>query len=64
MSRFVSPYSDALSLRELLPEAERIGGRDAGARSCACDSRVCQPGDVFVAIAGTHADGHAFADEP
>ncbi len=63
MSRFVSPYSDALSLRELLPEAERIGGRDAGVRSCTCDSRVCQPGDVFVAIAGTHADGHAFADE-
>ena len=53
MSRFVSPYSDALSLRELLPEAELLGGRDVRVRACACDSLTCQPGDVFVALAGS-----------
>ncbi len=52
-----------LSLRELLPEAEFLGAGDVRVRSVTCDSLTCQPGDVFVALAGSRTDGHAFVQE-
>lgn len=55
--------ASAISLRALLPDAEFLGGGDIRATSCCCDSRRCRPGDVFVAIRGTQADGHRFATE-
>lgn len=52
-----------LSLRELLDGAEITGAADIGLRSCSCDSRACQSGDLYVAITGTCVDGHDYADE-
>jgi UDP-N-acetylmuramoyl-L-alanyl-D-glutamate--2,6-diaminopimelate ligase len=51
------------SLRELFESAEFTGAADIRPRSCTCDSRACRPGDLFVAIVGTRADGHDFVDE-
>ena len=50
-----------MKLRELLPEAE-LDPRAAEieVRGITADSRTVQPGDVFVAIAGTKADGARF----
>src|SRR5262249_11136593 len=48
-------------LRELFPDAafeERHGGRAIG--GVAVDSRKVKPGDAFVAVAGTKADGLRF----
>ena len=48
-------------LRELFPDAafdERHGGRAIG--GVAVDSRKVKPGDAFVAVPGTKADGLAF----
>lgn len=50
-----------ISLRAVLPEAEFQGADDIRIESCSCDSRRCRPGDLFVALAGTAHDGHAFA---
>lgn len=55
------PAISAISLRTLAPEAMFFGGDDIRVTSCAGDSRRCRPGDVFVAIKGTAADGHDFA---
>lgn len=49
-----------ISLQQTLPEAEFIGAADLQVTSCCADSRVCRPGDLFVAIAGEHTDGHAY----
>ncbi len=49
-----------ISLRQTLPEAEFIGAADLRVTSCCADSRACRPGDLFVAIAGEQADGHAY----
>lgn len=49
-----------ISLRAVLPEAEFLGADDIRVESCSCDSRRCRPGDLFVALAGTAHDGHAF----
>lgn len=50
-------------LRELLGAAGVAGGVDADASvtGIAFDSREVEPGDLFVAIRGRRADGHAFA---
>lgn len=53
----------AVSLRELFPLAQFFGATDIAAKSCSCDSRSCQPGDVFVACVGTQVDGHDYVDE-
>jgi UDP-N-acetylmuramoyl-L-alanyl-D-glutamate--2,6-diaminopimelate ligase len=37
----------------------RVGSPAAPLRVC-CDSRMVQPGDVFVAVPGTKSDGHEF----
>ncbi|HYW79286.1 MAG TPA: UDP-N-acetylmuramoyl-L-alanyl-D-glutamate--2,6-diaminopimelate ligase [Thermoguttaceae bacterium] len=56
-----------LSLRKLLPEAEFLGGdsiADAiGISRCVGDSRLVQPGDLFVAMAGSRFDGHDHATQ-
>ncbi len=63
MSRLSSFSNEPIRLREVLPGAEVSAAGDVRARGCACDSRDCRPGDVFVALAGTRADGHDFAAE-
>lgn len=50
-----------LSLRELLPNAVMAG--DIRVTSCCADSRHCRPGDLFVALRGSVADGHDYIDE-
>lgn len=52
-----------LSLRDILPKSQFFGEQDVRFSSCCCDSRRCQPGDLFVALVGKHQDGHDFADE-
>jgi UDP-N-acetylmuramoyl-L-alanyl-D-glutamate--2,6-diaminopimelate ligase len=47
-------------LLTVLPGARQLTPGDPGVARVVCDSRQVQPGDLFVAIAGTSADGHAF----
>ena len=47
-----------ISLQQVLPEAELIGAGELRVTSCCADSRVCRPGDLFVAIPGACDDGH------
>ncbi|HEY5936305.1 MAG TPA: UDP-N-acetylmuramoyl-L-alanyl-D-glutamate--2,6-diaminopimelate ligase [Kofleriaceae bacterium] len=52
-----------MNLRDLidgLPGARLMGGAGVEGRSVQNDSREIQPGDVFVAVRGIRADGHAF----
>ncbi|MCE9604102.1 MAG: UDP-N-acetylmuramyl-tripeptide synthetase [Planctomycetia bacterium] len=51
----------SVSLKELLPHAEIVGAGDIVVTHCTADSRSCREGDLFVAIAGTQANGHNFA---
>jgi UDP-N-acetylmuramoyl-L-alanyl-D-glutamate--2,6-diaminopimelate ligase len=46
-----------LSLRQILPDALLPSG-EISASSCCADSRVCRPGDLFVALRGTATSGH------
>ena len=39
------------------------GGLDALIRSVRSDSRKVQPGDLFVAVPGSHVDGHRFIEQ-
>ncbi len=57
MSRLGSS-SEPLSLREMLSGAVIDGSGELRVTGCSCDSRACHPGDAFVAIRGTHVDGH------
>jgi UDP-N-acetylmuramoyl-L-alanyl-D-glutamate--2,6-diaminopimelate ligase len=57
------PSCPSLSLGQLLAGAEFTGAADIRVRSCSADSRTCQQGDVFVALAGTRADGHDHVGE-
>lgn len=54
---------DAIALQVLAAE---LGGRCIGPRThvsgVGIDSRRLQPGDLFVALPGEHADGHDFVD--
>ncbi len=52
-----------VSLRTLLPHAEFLGRDDIAIAGCTCDSRQVEPGQLFVALAGSHRDGHAFIAE-
>ena len=46
-----------LSLRQILPDAALPSG-GITVSSCCADSRVCRPGDLFVALRGTATNGH------
>jgi UDP-N-acetylmuramoyl-L-alanyl-D-glutamate--2,6-diaminopimelate ligase len=50
----------AVSLRQLLPEAQFIGCPELEVSGCTADSRRLEPGQVFVAVQGTRHDGHQF----
>src|SRR5689334_7875102 len=43
-----------------LAGARLIGDPDTPVRAVCSDSRAVEPGDVYVAIRGLRADGHAF----
>lgn len=55
--------TSAVSLRRLLPDARILGADDIVVRSCAANSKLCLPDDLFVAMVGAHHDGHDFVDE-
>jgi UDP-N-acetylmuramoyl-L-alanyl-D-glutamate--2,6-diaminopimelate ligase len=55
--------SCAVSLRELLREAKFFGADDILVRACSSDSRHVAKGDLFVALLGSHRDGHDFVCE-
>ena len=47
-------------LIDLLPEANVIGGADKTITDITADSRIVQPGSLFIALKGVHVDGHTF----
>ncbi len=52
-----------IPLRELLRNADFYGAENILVSACCGDSRVCSPGDLFVAMMGPHQDGHDFVAE-
>jgi UDP-N-acetylmuramoyl-L-alanyl-D-glutamate--2,6-diaminopimelate ligase len=62
MSRLFST-GEPIGLRDALPQATWSGAGEVRVTGCTCDSRLCRPGDVFVAIRGTHVDGHDYITE-
>ena len=50
-------------LTQAVPGERAAGDFSAQITGVAYDSRIVQPGDVFVAITGFHADGHDFAKD-
>ncbi len=57
-------HSVGVSLRDAFPHATFFGdGDEIRVTSCTSDARSCQPGDLFVAIAGADDDGHAEVHE-
>lgn len=62
MSSF--PATDrSVSLRELFGAAPFDGASDILVARVCCDSRTCQPGDLFVALSGSEADGHQYVHQ-
>ena len=51
---------EAVSLQTLLPDAVIRGCRDLRVHAVTCDSRLCRPGDLFVALRGVTTDGHHY----
>lgn len=47
-------------LIDLLPEANVIGGANKTIMDITADSRIVQPGSLFIALKGVHVDGHTF----
>lgn len=58
-----SAFSQFVSLHALLPEAAFSGAEDVRIGGCTCDSRRVRPGDLFVALPGSHQNGHDFIPE-
>jgi UDP-N-acetylmuramoyl-L-alanyl-D-glutamate--2,6-diaminopimelate ligase len=56
MDRTAAPPR-GLSLSRILPEATLPSG-EILISSCCADSRACRPGDLFVALPGSRANGH------
>ncbi|MEK6239599.1 MAG: UDP-N-acetylmuramyl-tripeptide synthetase [Planctomycetales bacterium] len=52
-----------MSLRSVLPEAAFHGADDLAVRFCCSDSRLCEPGDLFVLLPGGDNDGADFVHE-
>ena len=61
--RPVTQRTSGISLKQLLPQARIFGDDDIRFSSCCGDSRLCRPGDLFVALVGPEYDGHDFALE-
>ena len=60
MSQVTGAYPDPATLAVLL-QGDLLGGAPtAPIRGVAIDSRRVQPGDVFFALPGRHADGHTY----
>lgn len=57
------PQRPGISLRAVLPHARFVGADDVLVRGCASHWASCEPGDLFVAIAGTQTDGHDHIDQ-
>ena len=47
-----------VDIKRLLRDVRLFGAEELGITSCCSDSRVCQLGDLFIAISGTRTDGH------
>lgn len=56
-------HRGAISLRETLPRAQFLTGRDVLATSCSADWRACRTGDLFVALTTADDDGHEHVTE-
>ncbi|MFN9628979.1 MAG: alanine racemase [Cyanobacteriota bacterium] len=63
MSHATGAYPDPTALAALLGGDLRGAEPRGPIRGVAIDSRRVQPGDVFFALAGRHADGHQFLDD-
>ena len=50
-------------LLKALPEKRTHGNLDVNVRGLASDSRLVQPGDLFIAIKGLNTDGHDFVSQ-
>ncbi len=62
--RSMSSFAGSLvSLRQVLADGQLRGTSDVQVTRVTCDSRACQPGDLFVAIAGGQHDGHDYIAE-
>ncbi|MEY4353833.1 MAG: alanine racemase [Cyanobacteriota bacterium] len=62
MSQVTGTYPDPQALAALLGGEWRRPAPMGPIRGVAIDSRRVQPGDLFFALPGRHADGHAFLD--
>lgn len=62
MSQATGAYPDPAALAALLQGDLQGSAPIASIRGVTIDSRRVQPGDVFVALPGRHADGHRFLD--
>ena len=51
----------AVRIADLLGPAPAVPSSDV--TGVTCDSRLVQPGHVFVAVSGTRADGRAFVND-
>ena len=60
MSQATGAYPDPATLAALLEGDLRASAPIAPIRGVAIDSRRVQPGDVFFALPGRHADGHTY----
>lgn len=59
----IASCARGISLRQLLPEANIFGADDILVERYATDSRSCQAGELFVALVGSHVDGHDYVSE-
>ncbi|PHS01119.1 MAG: UDP-N-acetylmuramoyl-L-alanyl-D-glutamate--2,6-diaminopimelate ligase [Blastopirellula sp.] len=53
----------SVSLRDLFPDAQFMGSKNIQVRNCTSSSLRCLPGDVFVAMVGSHHDGHDYVQD-
>ena len=59
----MQPSPGGISLRNILPQARYSRSGDYLFSACCSDSRNVRPGDLFVALVGSHEDGHTHINE-